>query len=535
MSRDFIIKKNAPLAAMKALPLLKDLGDDYWESNPKQSYPNHRPSLSRSKISFSIGGVVTPKSTKGTNSNTSLKTQEREPSTTGSHKTLQRQLNRSRIFGSDLNIATTPKSSNLPPKLANAPLPKFFPYGLPEDSSPRTGWPKDKTNSISTRQLANIRHRQFSRISSFKLEPLSALDSSPRGLTDSGSNGPQKELTDPGVKEITASDPPKKQNFLVSAFLEGKLLEKNKNKIHTSQRSFRVDKRTDRHAEISLINPKSGNEDILYRSDVGISRHDTVLVEKSQSTSPARHEGKTKARHFGDFESYYETIQGVSSNKEKPNQDYFAERDFTLNVPSALNDGYPVKIRVIADGHGVNGHLVARLVSERLCNFVAQEIKSHYKLGALILDGGELAVDAVRRTLTKAFLETDKQLENSNICLRLSGATLTLALICLGYLFLANVGDSTAVLVSKDTNQNMKVTMETPVHHPDDKDERARIVEHGGLVTSSRSKDGEHEGPLRVWRKDMMGPGLAVTRSFGDRDGRLLGVICNPGSFETYP
>lgn len=540
MSRDFIIKKNAPLAAMKVLPILKDLGDENWDGYSRVNPPLHRPSLSRSKNSFSFGGgVLTPKSTKETNSNTSLKTHDREPSTTASHNSLHRPMSKSRIFALDTTNISTPKSSNpLISKFPGASLAQYLPYGAPEDFQPKSPGAKDKTSPSSARNLVSVKQRQFARLSSFKLEPLSALDSSPRtgfGLKRDGSFIKEKDNSDCLKPELVSGElKPKMQNFMVSAFLESKIVERSRNKVHASQRSFRVDKREASHTEgPSKAKNLTSQEDMLYRSDVGPSsptRQDTILTtEKSKSSSPARREAHPAPRHLGEFVSSVESVQGVSSNKEKPNQDYYAERDFTLGLPTAATDGYPVRIRIVADGHGVNGHLIARLASERLATLMEQEMKLHYKLGALVLDGGDLAVEFLRRTIKKCFVDVDKQLESSNICMRLSGATLTLALICLGHLFLANVGDSTAILISKQSNQNLAVTAETPVHHPDDKEERARIIESGGLVASSRSKDGEHEGPLRVWRKDMMGPGLAVTRSFGDRDGRLLGVICTPG------
>jgi serine/threonine protein phosphatase PrpC len=600
MSKDFIIKKNAPLAAMKALPMLKDLGDEVWETNPKVAAYMHQPSLSRSKNSFPVGGVSTPKSTKETNSSVSFKTQEREPSTTASHNSFQRQLSRTRKNAFDSTIILTPKSNPLISKFPGVNQASYHPYHLPEDGLTTSPKNSDKTIVGSARNLPTLKHKHFNRISSFKLEPLSALDASPRGLGQTHSELPTSQQAKEAIAASQTTHPSNtsacdsdnalsskvgninssnrgnlvsssranpslssfsnaankaisaKRQIAVSdgaynklmqtgsAFLDSKVLEKNKSKLHQTHRAFPVEKRADRHKETSELNSKPSEEGSLLRSEIGrapSSRRKPQehvihpIVEKSKSSSPVRQETKPKSRFVGTFVSYKESVQGISSNKEKPNQDYYSEREFTLSIQTPSSDGNPVRLRIVADGHGAHGHLVARLTSERLGSLIEQEVKNHYKLGALVLDGGDLAVEVVRRTIKKAFVEIDKELESSNICLRLSGATLTLALICMGFLFLANVGDSTAMLISKQSNQNLIVSVETPIHHPDNREERARIIETGGIVaSSSRGKEGESEGPLRVWRKDLLGPGLAVTRSFGDREGRAVGVICNPGN-----
>ena len=39
---------------------------------------------------------------------------------------------------------------------------------------------------------------------------------------------------------------------------------------------------------------------------------------------------------------------------------------------------------------------------------------------------------------------------------------------------------------------------------------------------------GQDIGPLRVWMKDVQMPGLAMTRSFGDKAGRKAGTNGHP-------
>ena len=40
--------------------------------------------------------------------------------------------------------------------------------------------------------------------------------------------------------------------------------------------------------------------------------------------------------------------------------------------------------------------------------------------------------------------------------------------------------------------------------------------------------NGKFEGPQRIWKPDMLGPGQMMTRSFGDTEGHEIGMNCIP-------
>lgn len=54
-------------------------------------------------------------------------------------------------------------------------------------------------------------------------------------------------------------------------------------------------------------------------------------------------------------------------------------------------------------------------------------------------------------------------------------------------------------------------------HKVDDPIEKERIIQQGGVVDSYRDIKGLALGPSRIWLPDMSGPGLAMSRSFGDK------------------
>lgn len=127
------------------------------------------------------------------------------------------------------------------------------------------------------------------------------------------------------------------------------------------------------------------------------------------------------------------------------------------------------------------------------------------------------------------YLQTDL-IEKSGINLKYSGTTLVVALIIKNYLYLANIGDSRAVLASKIKGRLTKA-LSTVDHNPDIPEEQERIERMNGRVSQYIDEDGDACGPYRVWDRDLISPGLAMSRSLGDIKGHQLGVISTPGKF----
>ena len=91
-----------------------------------------------------------------------------------------------------------------------------------------------------------------------------------------------------------------------------------------------------------------------------------------------------------------------------------------------------------------------------------------------------------------------------------------------------NIGDSRAVLGRYDKITNTYKAIElSRDHKPTEKDESKRIYDNDGRIQPF-TEEGEFVGPQRVWLKDEEVPGLAMTRSFGDRVASMVGVISEP-------
>ena len=90
-----------------------------------------------------------------------------------------------------------------------------------------------------------------------------------------------------------------------------------------------------------------------------------------------------------------------------------------------------------------------------------------------------------------------------------------------------NVGDSRCIIGKFNEYEWTSKTLSRD-HKPSEPDEMNRILKNGGRVESFRDKFGNFIGPERVWNKDMNGPGLAMSRSFGDEIAHKIGVVVDP-------
>ena len=127
--------------------------------------------------------------------------------------------------------------------------------------------------------------------------------------------------------------------------------------------------------------------------------------------------------------------------------------------------------------------------------------------------------------LEDAFQSVDKRLA-SHCDAGVSGTTAVVALVRGNRMWLANAGDSRAILCRQKHTNGGKSMSYGPVdlttdHKPDSPDEKQRILQMGGHVTPA----GANGAPARVWHKLR---GLAMSRSIGDHNAASVGVISKP-------
>ena len=179
----------------------------------------------------------------------------------------------------------------------------------------------------------------------------------------------------------------------------------------------------------------------------------------------------------------------------------------------------------VCDGHGVEGHFVSDFIKETLPHDMSENLKNKN-----ILTENEKEKAEIYQIIKETFLMANEKLvDNEEINSLFSGSTCVSLIYTPEKLIVPNIGDSRAVLgrlIDKETNEYKAIDLSRD-HKPTEKDEAQRIIENDGRIQPF-TEDGEFVGPERVWIKEEEVPGLAMTRSFGDRVAATVGVMSEP-------
>ena len=191
----------------------------------------------------------------------------------------------------------------------------------------------------------------------------------------------------------------------------------------------------------------------------------------------------------------------------KTNQDaYFVKENFLKN-----NEYFFVGV---CDGHGEQGHIVS--------NYVINKLPSYIK-------------DLSNESITEVFKKINKEIySSSKMDSNMSGTTVVSLILTPNNITCINLGDSRAALFRYENGLYYCRNLSRD-HKPNEPDESRRITNNGGRV--KKCYDEEHKkfiGPDRVWMKNKEEPGLAMTRSLGDKIAHSIGVSDEP-EFKTFP
>ena len=246
-----------------------------------------------------------------------------------------------------------------------------------------------------------------------------------------------------------------------------------------------------------------------------------------------------------------------SPGEEKINQDNYFDSD--------LSNGY--KFIGVCDGHGDDGHKISEYLRNNLPDELNNELEnlvSNENIRLSILEGilrknrseseekEEKKIEKnmietfenlekMQELFKKVFVSTNLRLieENYMYNLELSGSTCSSIFLQknnIKKIYIANVGDSRTIIIREpgknDNKEKWSCEQLSRDHKPNIEGEEERILKHGGEIQQIQNEKGEWEGPFRIFMKNEEGPGLAMSRSFGDVLGSMLGVICEPEVFE---
>uniref|UniRef100_A0A2P2LHU2 protein-serine/threonine phosphatase n=1 Tax=Rhizophora mucronata TaxID=61149 RepID=A0A2P2LHU2_RHIMU len=180
----------------------------------------------------------------------------------------------------------------------------------------------------------------------------------------------------------------------------------------------------------------------------------------------------------------------------------------------------------VFDGHGEFGAQCSQFVKRRLCENLLRNTK--------------FQVDAVEASHA-AFLSTNSQLHADSLDDSMSGTTAITVLVRGRTIYVANSGDSRAVIAERRGKEFMAVDLsidQTPFRA----DELERVKLCGARVLTLDqieglknpdvqcwgTEEGDDGDPPRLWVQNGMYPGTAFTRSIGDSIAEAIGVVANP-------
>ena len=200
----------------------------------------------------------------------------------------------------------------------------------------------------------------------------------------------------------------------------------------------------------------------------------------------------------------------------KTNQDSYLELTNINNNPN-------FNIFGIFDGHGTKGHLVSQFIVNYFKSYFTSENSPFKNLSS---DEIYLLITKDNYSIIKQIIlsSEEKLLQQNDIDSNFSGTTCNLIIHINNKIICSNIGDSRSIMV-KDHKTIIQLSFD---QKPDDENERKRIEENNGEIHKLIDENEGEIGPMRVWVKGEKYPGIAMSRSIGDKVASKLGVISIP-------
>ena len=166
---------------------------------------------------------------------------------------------------------------------------------------------------------------------------------------------------------------------------------------------------------------------------------------------------------------------------------------------------------------GAQGHYVSNYISTNLPIIFSELINDREQT--------KNPKEALHFSYKKIF----ENLISSEIDITFSGSTAVTCYLQGQKIYVANSGDSRAIIGTKVSKNIWFVKELTRDHKPELREEFSRIKNKGGRVAACLDPFGRPSGPKRVWLKNDCIPGLAMSRSIGDLVAASVGVTWKPG------
>ncbi|XP_073220513.1 protein phosphatase 2C and cyclic nucleotide-binding/kinase domain-containing protein isoform X2 [Cicer arietinum] len=183
----------------------------------------------------------------------------------------------------------------------------------------------------------------------------------------------------------------------------------------------------------------------------------------------------------------------------------------------------------VFDGHGEFGAQCSQFVKRKLCEN--------------LLRNSRFGVDAVE-ACHSAFLATNSMLHGDVLDDSMSGTTAITVLVRGKTVYVANCGDSRAVIAEKRGKDGGVLAVDLSVDQTPfrvDEFERGKVcgarvltldqiegLKNPDVQCWGSDEEGDDGDPPRLWVPNGMYPGTAFTRSIGDSIAETIGVVANP-------
>lgn len=197
----------------------------------------------------------------------------------------------------------------------------------------------------------------------------------------------------------------------------------------------------------------------------------------------------------------------------------------------------------VFDGHGPQGHKVSQFIRDNLPSKLSSAIEISQQKAIKFYDANDadttsyddlydennpnMPLASWEGCFMKSFVEMDdylaQEINTDSYC---SGCTAVTLIKQGDQLIVGNLGDSRAVLCTRDRNQLIPVQLTVDLK-PDIPSETSRIVNCEGRVFAAE----EEPDVFRIWMPDDDCPGLAMSRAFGDFCLKDYGLISVPDVF----
>jgi serine/threonine protein phosphatase PrpC/CRP-like cAMP-binding protein len=197
----------------------------------------------------------------------------------------------------------------------------------------------------------------------------------------------------------------------------------------------------------------------------------------------------------------------------------------------------------VFDGHGKDGHYCARYARDNLPRAIADKFAK--------IPSGNFNSKSIKQALSIAHNTTNDAMHaDATFDDSLSGTTSISVLFRERTMYISNVGDSRAVIVSHTDDDRLVAKPLSSDQTPYRKDERERCKKYGARIMSMDQIEGlepihenwgdlnlgeaidEGGDPPRIWSPKGDYPGTAFTRSLGDCVAEECGVVAEPEILE---